>query len=203
VLFATVFFANFSFLPVMEPGYSIPEPFQFNPLKHHLSYIRGFTDDRLSEGGNSIAIISKEIRHAGTSVMDVYTGSLQVDKLLGEVRELLVSKGLDDEESFSKWTGKNFRDFSLISLSDESQWILKYHDDRKRYVHLFPARLSPHSFRVKANTLKSAIIYIISTGKDFISREDLNHSRRIIGLSPVNDTGEVEAIINMIEILRS
>ena len=197
------FFANFSFLLVMEPGYSIPEPFQFNPLKHHLSYIREFTDDRLSEGGNSMSNIVKDIRHAGTSVMDIYTGSLRVNELLEAVMEFLVSKGLDDEESFSKWTGKNFKDFRLITLSDDSQWILKYHYDRRRYVHLFPSRLSPHSFRVKANTLKSAIIYIISTGKDFISSEDLNRSRKLIGLSPVKDTREVEAIINMIEILRS
>jgi hypothetical protein len=157
----------------------------------------------LNEEGKSTALIVKDIRHAGTSVMDVYRGSLRVNKLLEEGMEFLVSKGLADEESFSKWTGKDFRDFRLMTLSDDSQWILKYHDDRRRYVHLFPARLSPHSFRVKANTLKSAIIYIISTGKDFISGEDLNRSRKLIGLSPVKDTREVEAIIKMIEMLRS
>jgi hypothetical protein len=80
--------------------------------------------------------------------------------------------------------------------------MLKYHDDRTRYVHLFPARTSPHSFRVKANTLKSAIMYNILIGKNYISGKDLNRVREIQGLSPVKDTTDVEAITEMIEILR-
>ena len=105
--------------------------------------------------------------------------------------------------SFSEWTGKGYGDFKTITLSDRSVWTLKYHSDEKRFVHLFPARLSPHSFRVKANTLKSAILYYILIGKDFISCDDLNRARKYLGLSPVKDTAEAEAITEMIEILRN
>jgi hypothetical protein len=80
--------------------------------------------------------------------------------------------------------------------------MVKYHNDDGRFVHMFPARLSPHSFRVKANTLKSAILYYIIIGKDFITREDLNSTRELLGLSPVKNTAEAEAITEMIEILR-
>ena len=80
--------------------------------------------------------------------------------------------------------------------------MLKYHNDETRYVHVFPTRQSPHTFRVKANTLKSAILYYILIGKDYISRRDLNHSRSLLGLSPVKDTDETKAITEMIEILR-
>jgi hypothetical protein len=187
----------------MISDFQIPEPFQFNPLKHHLSQIREFISARLAEGNKTeIKDLVRELKHIGTSVMDVYTGSLRMDEIYGEVAEFLKKEKLSDIKRFSAWTGTNFNDFRLIILSDSSQWMLKFHDDEKRFVHLFPARQSPHSFRVKANTLKSAIIYYLIIGKDFITREDLNSGRSLLGLSPVKNTAETEAITEMIEILR-
>ena len=186
----------------MKPESTIPEPFQFNPLKHHLSFIREFISGKVSEEkGIDVKTLIKEVRHIGTSVMDVYTGSLSVQEICSEITDYLQKNRLDRIESFSEWTGKGYGDFKTIALSDRSVWTLKYHCDEKRFVHLFPARLSPHSFRVKANTLKSAILYYIIIGKDFVSSEDLNQARQLLGLSPVKDTADVEAITEMIEIL--
>jgi DNA-binding ferritin-like protein (Dps family) len=183
--------------------YSVPEPFQFNPLKHHLVYIREYIYGKLSEEAKiDLKILLKEIRHIGTSVMDVYTGRLPVGKIFKEVQEFLEKNKLTGYKVFSNWTGINFSDFKIVTLSDSSQWMLKYHNNQNRYVHIFPARLSPHTFRVKANTLKSAILYYIIIGKDYISRRDLNHARSLLGLSPVKDPLEAEAITEMIEIIR-
>jgi hypothetical protein len=182
----------------------IPEPFQFNPLKHHLSFIRGFISNKLSEETETdIKALVKELKHIGTSVMDVYTGMLSVNEICDEVSGFLASKRATEFNVFTEWTGKKFSDFRTVNISDTSQWMLKFHDDEFRYVHLFPARLSPHTFRVKANTLKSAILYYILIGKDFISADDLNRARALLGLSPVKDPGETEAITGMIEILRN
>jgi hypothetical protein len=188
----------------MEIDYDIPEPYKFNTLKHHLSFIKEFIslwqyEDKAPE----INSLVKEFKHIGTSVMDIYTGSLTIAKIIDEVNFILKSKNLGNESAYSGWTGKTINDFRIISLSDNSQWMLKYHNDRSRYVHLFPARTSPHTVRVKANTLKSAVMYNIIIGKDFISGKDLNHARNIQGLSPIKDTIDVEAITEMIEILRS
>ena len=146
--------------------------------------------------------LSKELKMIGTSVMDVYTGSLSVDEICEEITGFLNSRNLNKQELFSEWTGKKFNDFRTITLSDTSQWILKYHNDKSGYVHIFPARLSPLSFRIKSNTLKSAILFIVLIGKDYISAQDLNRARRFMDLSPVKDPRETEAIIEMIEILR-
>jgi hypothetical protein len=187
----------------MNSASNISEPFQFNPLKHHLSFIKDFIARRLSENDTpDVRILVKELNHVGTSVMDVYNGSLTVRRIIKEVSLFLKSKNLGNEAVFSRWAGVNFKDFRIITLSDSSQWMLKYHNDRANYVHLFPARMSPHSFRVKANTLKSAILYNIVIGKDYISRRDLNRARALLGLSPVKDPAETEAITEMIEILR-
>jgi hypothetical protein len=187
----------------MEIDNHIPEPFQFNPLKHHLSYIREFISIRLVEE-NSVDIkkLVKELKHIGTSVMDVYTGEIAVEDIFKEINEFLKSRKITSAHSFAKLTGEKYDDYLTTSLSDGSQWVLKYHNDKNRYVHIFPARNSLHSFRVKANTLKSAILYYILIGKDYITRDDLNHTRVLLGLSPVKDTVDVEAITEMIEILR-
>jgi hypothetical protein len=176
----------------------LPDPFQFNPLKHHLAFIREFILSVTAEKNEII----RQVRHIGTSVMDVYTGRLSVEVVLAEVKAFLESQKLTEAGSFAAWTGTTFSDFRIITLSDDSQWTLKYHSNRSRYVHLFPARSSPHSFRVKANTLKSAVLYEIVTGRDYINEEDLNRARAMIGLSPIREVAESEAIFEMIEILR-
>ena len=61
---------------------------------------------------------------------------------------------------------------------------------------------SPHTFRVKANTMKSAILYYIIIGKDYITGDDLNRARAFLGLSPVKNSAETKAITNMIDMLR-
>ncbi len=188
----------------MNPGYQIPEPFQFNPLKHHLAYIREYTFDKIPEDNNpDIKILIKELKHIGTSVMDVYTGRLSIKNICSEIAEFLYSEKLSEKRAYSEWTGKKYNDFRIFILSDKSQWMLKYHNDESRYVHIFPSRLSPHTFRIKANTLKSAILYYILIGKDYISRRDLNHARSLLGLSPVKDPADADAITAMIEILRN
>lgn len=109
---------------------------------------------------------------------------------------------LAEKSKYSAWTGVKFSEFKIIGLTDGSEWTMKYHNNESRYIHFFPARSGPYTFRVKANTLKSAVLYLILTGKDFINAADLNEARALMGLSPVRDTAEAEAITEMIEILR-
>ena len=187
----------------MIRDYQIPEPILFNPLKHHLGFIREFicknTEvEQVSDTNNLI----KELKHLGTSVMDIYTGSIIIPNICKEVVEFLGEKNLSSREPFSKWTGIKMNDFRVISLSDGSQWTLKYYDNNKRFVHIFPARSSQYTFRVKSNTLKSALLYYILIGKDYITGDDLNKVRPLLGLSPIKDSVDTEAITEMIEIVR-
>lgn len=187
----------------MIAEFRIPEPVLFNPLKHHLGYIREFIYQK-SEGNpdKDQKIMIRELKHLGTSVMDVYTGMLLINDICNEVMGFLDEKGLSERGNFSGWTGDGMKDFRIISLRDGSQWTVKYHENCQRFVHIFPARGSQHTFRVKSNTLKSAILYYILIGKDFITGEDLNKVRPLLGLSPIRDPVDTEAITEMIEILR-
>jgi hypothetical protein len=187
----------------MQIDYHIPEPFQFNPLKHHFAYIKEFISIRLAEENlNDVKELIRELKHIGTSVMDIYTGEIAVEEIFTEINEFLKPRKITSEQSFGKLARKKYDDYLSTSLSDGSQWVLKYHNDKNRYVHIFPARNSLNSFRVKANTLKSAILYYILIGKDYITKSDLNRARSLLDLSPIKDPSEVEAITKMIEILR-
>lgn len=188
----------------MIPDYQIPEPILFNPIKHHLGFIRDFVKTRCEdETGSSDLKLLKELKHIGTSVMDVYTGNLSIDNICKEVLGFLSERKLNDRIVYSSWTGTNMNEYRIIMLSDTSEWILKYHDSIKRFVHIFPVRGSRYSFRIKSNTLKSAVMYYIKIGKDYITGDDLNIVRPMIGLSPVRNTIDSEAITEMIEILRN
>jgi hypothetical protein len=186
----------------MDADNQIPEPFLFNPLKHHIGFIREFINYEIDETNNDFKGCIKKLKHIGNSVMDVYTGSLGINNISKEVGEFLEEKTLLKRDNYSFWVGNNMNDFRIITLTDGSQWTLKNHDNEKRFVHIFPARNSQHTFRVKANTLKSAILYNIIIGKNFITGNDLNRVRSLLGLSPIKDTIDTEAVTEMIEILR-
>jgi hypothetical protein len=187
----------------MYSDYHIREPFLFNPIKHHLGFIREFIFHKTDENSDTDNLsLIKELKHLGTSVMDVYKGPLTIDNICQEVEDYLDRKETILREPFSLWAGTNMNDFRVISLTDGSQWTLKYHDNNLRFIHLFPARGSQYSFRVKANTLKSALLYNIIIGKDYISGNDINNVRILLGLSPIKDTIDTVAITEMIEILR-
>jgi hypothetical protein len=186
----------------MAVDYQIPEPFLFNPMKHHLGFIREYVTLRAEERDSQIADTSRDLKHLGTTVMDVYKGSLSVRNICAESEAWLKQNGILKSEHYADWIGNKGNGFRIITLSDGSEWTLKYNYNKFRYIHLFPARNSPHTFRVKANTLKSAIVYNILIGKDFVTSDDLNSVRPLVGLSPVKDPIDTEAILEMIEILK-
>ena len=187
----------------MITGLQIPEPILFNPLKHYLPFIKEFTNLRSEEESfPGSAEFLKELRRLGSCVMDIYKGDLGPDGVFMEIDNFIRVNGLTGRTEFRLWAGESYRSHRIIPLSDGSLWTLKYSDKGTRFAHLFPARYSQHTFRIKANTLKSAILYQVLTGKDFIMEEDLNKVRAQVGLSPIKEIADVEAITEMIEMLR-
>ena len=180
----------------------IPEPVLFNPIKHHLGFMREFINHCTDGFVPDNKILLKELKHLGTSVMDVYTGLLSIEDICTGVKKFLADNNISEIERFSHWVGKEVNCYRIIPLSDDSQWTLKYHDNNLRFVHIFPARSSKNTFRIKSNTLKSALIYHALIGKDYVTGADLNKVRTFLDLSPVKEIEDSAAISGMIEILR-
>jgi hypothetical protein len=51
------------------------KPFLFNPLKHHLGFIREFINLNIDINSSDLQDLAKDLKHLGSSVMDIYTGS--------------------------------------------------------------------------------------------------------------------------------
>ncbi|MGI6310510.1 MAG: hypothetical protein ACOXZU_03120, partial [Bacteroidales bacterium] len=79
----------------METQIHIPIPFLFNPLKHYLPFIRSFATSRtMSVNDPRLKDLTREIKHIGSRVMDIYKGSLTMDEIFDEVIDYLESKCL-------------------------------------------------------------------------------------------------------------
>ena len=61
---------------------AIHEPFLFNPLKHHLGFIREFINLNIDKNGSDLHDLAKDLKRLGKSVMDIYTGSLTIRNIL-------------------------------------------------------------------------------------------------------------------------
>jgi hypothetical protein len=197
-------FLHLIYLCDMISGVHIPAPVMFNPLKHHLGFIREYTrawsDSTHNHTDQSVMI--SELKHLGSSVMDIYSGTLTIEQIC---REVLAYPGINqfaEPEKLAAQAGRKLTDFRIITLSDSSRWSVSCSDSSRLWVHIFPARGSIYSFRIKSNTIRSAILYHILIGKDYVTNNDLNIVRSLLGLSPVKDTVDAEAINEMIEILR-
>ncbi len=72
----------------------IPEPLLFNPFKHYLPFIKDFISHSISNPVNTDPrYLVRDLKHLGTSVMDVYTGDLSQNEIFKELMEFLGVKG--------------------------------------------------------------------------------------------------------------
>jgi hypothetical protein len=177
----------------------IPQPVMFNPFKHHLAYIKSIID----QFSNSEKILKEIISHVGTSVTDIYTGELDINIICNHVINFLNENSLTDKNTFCLWAGKDRGDFRKIKLPDSSEWTLKFFNHPDRYVHLFPARNSFKSVRVKATSLKTAVLWLSQRLINEININNLNRIRLVAGLSPVKSLEEAKALTDLINMLRT
>lgn len=159
----------------------------FNGLKHHRGYIRRELEDM------SLEMLPDQLKVLGNSQMDVYYGQLDIPAILHEVIHHVSDAGITDEASYLQWLKDN-GGYIEITLSDSSRWILLHGTEPGQYIHLHPARYSPHSMRVKAAVLKTAMAcMIVLSDSSQPGLATLNHIRKeILGLSPVKDLNRCE-----------
>lgn len=167
-----------------------------NELKHHRASIL-----RLAEQATADTI-ARSVSVLGNSQMDVYYGWLDVPALAEEVITQLTDVPLTGEQDYRQWLAEE-GGYRKMILSDTSEWILLHGIEPGRYVHLHPARYSPHSMRVKATTLKTAVACMVCyPGNNEPSLEELNLLRSsLLQLSPVKEAGQCHHLWKVIHML--
>ncbi len=104
--------------------------------------------------------VAARLTTLGNSQMDVYTGALLPAAIAEGVAGYLSEYHLLEPGAYAGWlqTAGGYR---LVTLSDQSEWVLRWGEVPGSYAHIHPARYSPFSIRVKASTLKTAIVVCI------------------------------------------
>ncbi|MFD2512800.1 hypothetical protein ACFSRY_02870 [Pontibacter locisalis] len=180
----------------------LPKPILFHPLKHHLGYIiqyiRRNTKSTASE-------IRKDLLTLGTSQLDLYCGALSPQQVAQEVSTHLKEQELLQPEIFRDYLKEAEKDYRCITLSDTTDWVLRWGVIEGRYVHLHPARYAVYTIRVKAAALKTAIAVVIATQRYMASETDLSLINKVrkewLDLAPVKSFRSTEGAGKMLELL--
>ncbi len=129
-------------------------PVLFNAIKHHLGWVQ--LQIRMHSPSATPQILRRLLLPIGAAQFDFYTGSLSIDPLVSEVKAYLLQNGVSTQELYKRWIDEKLG-HRLVTLSDTSVWVLRLGKQPDFWVHLHPARYAPHTMRLKAATLKTAI----------------------------------------------
>lgn len=167
----------------------------FNALKHHRGYIHNHIRQETT------ATLPKTLKVLGNSQMDIYYGKLVLPQLFGEALLQVKIHGISDNTTYLHWLQTHHGYFE-ITLSDTSRWILLPGVNSRQFIHLHPARYSPHSMRVKATTLKTAITCMVyQPGNTIPDLAAVNAARQTIALSPVKDLAQCHHLWKVMQLL--
>jgi hypothetical protein len=130
----------------------------------------------------------------GARLMDLYTGAFTPAEVAEFVFADLKARDLFEYAPLSKWLAER-GEYALTELPDRSQWTIRLGPADGRYLHLHPGRWVPHTMRVQANTLKSAVMahaHARLTGGDPTDLAVVNEARKLyLNLLPVRElTGD-------------
>lgn len=151
---------------------TIPVPLLFNSIKHHAGFLRNFIKT-YAGSSKSLENISKELRYIGHSLTDLYYGSLTPEMIALEVINYLESNHSLELTEYKKFLAAENTYYKIVELSDSSNWVLRRGNDTERFVHIHPGKHTVNTIRVRALTLKSAILVNISLKKSNLLFADL------------------------------
>ena len=176
------------------------EQIVFNSEKHHMQAIAKKLCEYVEEGENSLPALMIELVNKGVlrdsynGVIDVYIGEFSVERIKSEITEFLGGKGLLEMEAYKAYLEREGQikrrgHYTSFELSDKTSMTMRLIESEVGFVHVHPGRYSPNTFRIKANTLKTAILarFLSLVRKKPMALDIINEARIIIGLSPVNE----------------
>lgn len=132
-------------------------PVTFNTHKHHFRFL-------LQQIGVWKTLdwenVEPELLLIGENLLDLYTGNLTVEEICNQCIHFFRTGNINNKDSFLKWLQPC--EYRKITISDSSEWVVKEGNDSERYIHIHPAKFSPHNIRVRSTTLKTVIALMIN-----------------------------------------
>jgi len=169
----------------------------FHHFKHHLKHLKDWIIIN-KNNINTETILT--IKTLGSSQLDMYCGEITVDEIKQQAFDFLLQQGITTIEEYRHWVGEGYK---LCTLTDGSSFTMRYleHDTP---IHIHPSRHAPHTIRIKANALKSAVCYLLVSDDEDINIEQLNMLRKQhLDLSPIAGKQDIAEIVKAINLLKS
>ena len=186
----------------MDKNCSVPLPINFNCWKHHAGFLKA--QIRAIALQKNINELNKHLLKIGESQMDLYFGNFSPVDISKQITSFLMKQKLFSEVPFKNWlrTEGNYQE---ASIEDKSTWILRLGENKTRYLHIHPGRHSPNTIRVKANTLKTAILilYFIQIGElKTIDTKSINKIRKnFLNEPPIKEFKNTSALKRILSFL--
>lgn len=136
-------------------------PIMLNCWKHHAGFIKSKIQEYRESGDFDFPAIRENLLRIGDSLMDLYLGGLLPKEISDYILKSFTRYNIIDRDRFILWLNEGGKEYREISLKDNSVWTLRLGGQPEKYIHIHPSRYSPLTIRVRAVTLKSAILYII------------------------------------------
>ncbi len=171
----------------------IPIPVTYNPYKHHYKFLLEAVKDWSRMSWEEIA---PNMLLIGNNLIDFYLGELTVKEVANQTIAYFERAGIKGKSEFLEWLDPPH--WKKIVLSDASEWLIKQGNDEKRFIHIHPAKFSPHTIRVRAVTLKTVLALEIEQIKiQAVATQNLVHVNRVrsefLNLSPVKSLRKNES----------
>ena len=175
---------------------SLTDYILFNELKHHLHAAQ-----QLAHSNDVVEVVIQQLKKLGNSKMDLYHGMLSTEEVKTEIAQQIP---IQNQDEYAEWIAEE-KGFRLIEIRDTSSWTLRHAKDQPQYIHLHPAKYSPHSFRINASIFKTAIltVYFSETQQsETLSTKLVNKIRkRHLDLPPVKSLEQASSLRQIIEML--
>ncbi|RPH33206.1 MAG: hypothetical protein EHM93_05925 [Bacteroidales bacterium] len=180
----------------------LPKTIAFSCWKHHLGFARNALNNRTnySKIDNFIREIVPLI---GESNIDYYIGTLDILTIANEVIAQLKAENAFNPTEYKEWLISENTDYRCISLSDGSNWTLRFGQTDERYIHIHPSRHSKETVRVKSSSLKTVYAFLSHYGLSDaeISNEKINFVRnkfaKLPALKPSSPLTAIRRVLDL------
>lgn len=187
----------------MEENCPVPLPINLNCWKHHAGFIKNQILSVTSV--EEIEKLNSSLRKIGESQMDLYMGKFLAEEISYQIIKTLKREKIFSFEQYKKWLYKDREEYQLVTLKDKSIWTLRLSENEQRYIHIHPGRYSPYTIRVKATTLKSAIMILCieQMGEiESINTESVNQIRKkYMNGTPLKFLSKASGLKGLIDLL--
>lgn len=182
----------------------LPPPTIFNGLKHHRLVILQFIKDS-KEKNYSITKLNLAMKKIGNSMIDLYNGDMKPLEISVEISDLLKLKSNFDKDAYYKYVLAVPKKYRKVKISDGSEWTLLLGREAEYYLHIHPARGSEFTTRVRAISIKTAILLKVFYEKELVEGDLVSLVNKVridyIHESPIKNEADTVSLKRVLDVL--